>query len=272
MVMREGATSERVHSYLLPWYVPRLLVVAGTILLAIFVGAIFFALFYWQQAADAQRLAAENESLKKSVEHLDQLEAELDYHRRFTRKLAGLVGIDMPQFADSTLGDQAVAMADDDSGTTAPRASAPTEDLATPLEGVLVSECAADPNNRPRGLPILGRLSRGFHPASVNPSLRHNGIDIAAREGSPVRAPADGTVIYAGPDSVFGLLLIIDHGGGFQTLYGHNSRLNVRVGETVQRGDIIAISGNTGESTAPHLHYEIRRDGQSVDPTGFLGQ
>ena len=272
MVMREGATSERVHSYLLPWYVPRLLVVAGTILVAIFIAAIFFALFYWQQASDAQRLATENESLKKSVEHLDQLEAELDYHRKFTRKLAGLIGIDMPQFADSALGDRAMAMTDEIPATLPARTPGTNEELATPLEGVLVSECAADPNNRPRGLPIMGRLSRGFHPATVNPSLRHNGIDIAAREGSPVRAPANGTVVYAGPDSVFGLLLIIDHGGGFQTVYGHNSRLNVRVGESVQRGDIIAISGNTGESTAPHLHYEIRHDGQSVDPTGFLGQ
>jgi murein DD-endopeptidase MepM/ murein hydrolase activator NlpD len=152
-----------------------------------------------------------------------------------------------------------------------PHSPAGTEGLTTPLTGVLVTQCEPDPNNRPRGLPMAGRTSRGFHPSSGNPLMRHFGVDIAAREGSPIYAPANGTVVYAGPDQVFGLLLILDHGGGFKTVYGHNSRLNVKVGDRVARGDIISLSGDTGQSTAPHLHYEIRQNDQPIDPTAFLG-
>ena len=271
MVMREGGLSGKVHSYSLPSYLPRLAIIAGAVIAMILIAAIVVALYFWHRTSEIARLESENETLKQSVAHVERLEAELSYHRKFTHQLAELVGIDLPQFDPAAI-DDSLAMAGFIEGDEIPHSPAGAHQLETPLTGVLVSQCQADPNNRPRGLPLAGRTSRGFHPSVPNPLLRHYGIDIAAREGSPIRCPAHGVVVYAGPDEVFGMLLIVDHGGGFKTVYGHNSRLNVRVGDSISRGDIIALSGNTGQSTAPHLHYEIRQNNQAVDPSAFLGQ
>ena len=101
--------------------------------------------------------------------------------------------------------------------------------------------------------------------------MRHSGVDFAVREGTPVLVTADGVVEFSGEHDVYGLLITIDHGNGFKTSYGHNSLLLSKVGDTVKRGERIAISGNTGVSTAPHLHYEIVQDGHPIDPGGFLG-
>ncbi len=270
MVMREGGLSGQVRSYSLPGYLPRLAIIAGTVIVMIVVAAVAMTLYFWQRSSELSRVQTENAALRQSVAHIEQLEAELAYHRKFTRQLAQLVGVDLPEFESGDLSDT-LAIAAIIESDEIPHSPAGAEGFETPLTGVPVGECQPDPNNRPRGLPLVGRTSRGFQAEGVNPRLRHHGIDIAAREGSPVHAPADGVVVYAGPDDVFGLLLIVDHGDGFKTVYGHNSRLHVRVGDTVLRGDIIALSGNTGQSTAPHLHYEIRRDDQPVDPTAFLG-
>ena len=89
--------------------------------------------------------------------------------------------------------------------------------------------------------------------------------------GSPVFTPAAGTVASAGWDKIFGLLIVVDHGNGFKTFYGHNSELLKKTGDKVKRADIIALSGNSGISTAPHLHYEIRLNEETVDPAVYLG-
>ncbi|RMG19874.1 MAG: M23 family metallopeptidase [Deltaproteobacteria bacterium] len=98
----------------------------------------------------------------------------------------------------------------------------------------------------------------------------HAGIDIAAQPGTPVHAPADGTVIYSGHEAGYGNLVIIDHGYGVQTFYGHLLESFVRAGQKVKRGDKIAAIGNTGRSTGPHLHYEVRVDGIPQKPTKFI--
>jgi murein DD-endopeptidase MepM/ murein hydrolase activator NlpD len=98
----------------------------------------------------------------------------------------------------------------------------------------------------------------------------HSGIDIAVSTGTPVRAAADGRVSYAGWLGDYGKLVIVDHGYGFQTYYAHNSTITVSPGEWVSAGERIALSGNTGRSTGPHVHFEIRRDGRAVDPMNYL--
>ncbi len=98
----------------------------------------------------------------------------------------------------------------------------------------------------------------------------HEGIDIAAEIGTPVLAPADGVVIKAGFESGYGNVVELSHGYGFITVFGHNSRLNVKPGQHVKRGDIISYSGNTGSSTGPHLHYEVRINGLPVNPISYL--
>lgn len=98
----------------------------------------------------------------------------------------------------------------------------------------------------------------------------HDGIDLGAAYGTPIEAAAAGTVIYAGWLGGYGNLTVIDHGGGLATAYGHQSRIVVQVGESVAQGQVIGYVGSTGHSTGPHLHFEVRVNGQAVDPLGYL--
>jgi murein DD-endopeptidase MepM/ murein hydrolase activator NlpD len=98
----------------------------------------------------------------------------------------------------------------------------------------------------------------------------HSGIDIKAQMGTPVHAPAAGTVVVAGPAHEYGTAVMIDHGQDIKTLYGHLSKVSVRPGQKVERGTLLAFSGNTGRSSGPHLHYEIFVKGQPVNPRAYL--
>lgn len=100
----------------------------------------------------------------------------------------------------------------------------------------------------------------------------HPGLDIAVPTDSYIRSAGSGTVMDAGVDEVYGRHILIDHGDGLQSMYGHASRLFVEPGEVVERNQVIALSGSTGRSTAPHLHFEIRRDGEPVDPLAYVRQ
>ena len=115
--------------------------------------------------------------------------------------------------------------------------------------------------------PVKGRISSGFGPRW---GKMHNGLDIAVSTGTPVRAAADGKVTFAGWNGGYGILVIIDHGNGVETRYAHNSRLNVKVGQRVERGQTVAYSGNAGVSTGPHVHFEIRQRNNPVNPQTYL--
>jgi len=121
--------------------------------------------------------------------------------------------------------------------------------------------------------PVHGPISSPFgpriHPIYGAPSF-HTGIDIAVPEGTPVRAAASGTVTFAGWYEGFGVLVVIDHGNGYESYYAHLSKLLVSAGQSVSAGDVIALSGNTGLSTGPHLHFEVRYFGTPVDPRPLL--
>ena len=98
----------------------------------------------------------------------------------------------------------------------------------------------------------------------------HEGIDIAAQTGTPVMSPADGVVIRAGFSTGYGNLVEISHGYGIRTIYAHNSRLNVKEGQRVKRGEVICYVGDTGTSTGPHLHYEVRLNSLPVNPVRYM--
>lgn len=99
---------------------------------------------------------------------------------------------------------------------------------------------------------------------------RHTGIDLACSPGTPVFAPGDGVVTMAQKYYGYGNFLVIDHGFGYQTRYGHLGGFNAKVGDRVKRGDCVAFSGNSGRSTGPHLHYEVLFRGTPVNPVGFF--
>ncbi len=98
----------------------------------------------------------------------------------------------------------------------------------------------------------------------------HSGIDFKASTGTPILATAYGTIVEAGRNGGYGKMVEIDHGSGITTRYAHMSRVTVSVGEQVEKGTIIGKAGSTGRSTGPHLHYEVRRNGDAVNPAKFL--
>lgn len=122
--------------------------------------------------------------------------------------------------------------------------------------------------------PVKGSLDSGFggrrNPFGGAGYEYHEGQDIEAEIGTPVSATANGTVLCAGWQNGYGQVIYLDHGNGLQTRYGHLSQINVSVGQTVSRGDIIGLSGSTGRSTGPHLHYEVRINNEPVNPVRYL--
>lgn len=119
--------------------------------------------------------------------------------------------------------------------------------------------------------PVRGEVTSHFGPRSLLPGEHtHTGIDIAVPVGTPVQVTADGVVQFVGNTDGYGLRVEVRHADGTVTLYAHLSDVTVEVGQQVRRGDVVGRSGNTGASTGPHLHYEIRRDGQAIDPWPLL--
>ncbi len=120
-----------------------------------------------------------------------------------------------------------------------------------------------------RGGIVTDGFGMRFHPI-LQMRLMHEGIDIVADVGTSVFSTGDGTVSYVGPRGGYGTVVEIDHGFGYTTLYGHLAKSLVREGQKIKRGQIIALSGDTGLSTGPHLHYEVIRNGIHVDPRAYF--
>jgi murein DD-endopeptidase MepM/ murein hydrolase activator NlpD len=122
----------------------------------------------------------------------------------------------------------------------------------------------------PSTWPIYGAIVSGFGYRYYPWRGMHTGIDITAMYGSPVRATANGVVVCAGWKGGFGKTVMIDHGYGIQTLYGHNSKLLVSVGQKVVKGQIISLVGATGFATGPHCHYQVNKNGFAISPMRYL--
>ncbi|MGB3786673.1 MAG: peptidoglycan DD-metalloendopeptidase family protein [Phormidesmis sp.] len=122
---------------------------------------------------------------------------------------------------------------------------------------------------RPTTGPITSQFGKRFHPV-LGYSRFHAGTDFGAGHGTPIQAAETGIVIFSGWYGGYGNAIILDHGDGLTTLYGHASKLNVAEGATVRKGDVIAAVGTTGLSTGPHLHFEVRQAGKPVNPMNFL--
>ncbi|MEW6269617.1 MAG: M23 family metallopeptidase [Thermodesulfobacteriota bacterium] len=115
--------------------------------------------------------------------------------------------------------------------------------------------------------PASGTISSSFGPRR---NAHHDGIDIAAPEGTPIRAALDGVVVYVGSLRGYGKVVILSHEGGLTTVYAHNSKNLVKQGARVRRGGVIASVGRTGRTTGPNLHFEVRKDNRARDPLAYL--
>ncbi|MDL2275078.1 M23 family metallopeptidase [Desulfosarcina sp. OttesenSCG-928-G10] len=125
----------------------------------------------------------------------------------------------------------------------------------------------------PSIVPLKGAFSSGFGyrdaPFSAGTRKFHNGIDISAKRGTPVRAPANGVVTFAESNGTMGNMITLDHGFNIVTAYGHLDKILKKKGDPVKRGDVIGLVGNTGRSTGSHLHYEVRLNGKAVNPVQY---
>src|SRR5262245_16036071 len=126
----------------------------------------------------------------------------------------------------------------------------------------------------PSRWPVRGAVNSEFgnrpSPWTAGNTEFHAGLDIKADRGTPVRAPAAGSVVHAGAATEYGTAVVLEHTDGVRTLYGHLSKVNVQPGQKVDRGMVIGFTGNTGRSTGPHLHYEVLVKGQAVNPRAYL--
>lgn len=171
--------------------------------------------------------------------------------------------------------------------TTAPAAAAtpvPVRALASPSVAVSTARSVSRPpatpvpavhdaHEPPLALEMHGRVSSSYgwrRDPFQGTSRFHGGIDLAARYGTEVPAAAGGTVIKAGEQGAYGLTVVVRHAGGYESRYAHLSSLDVREGDTVERGARVGRVGSTGRSTAPHLHFEVTRSGKRIDPDRFV--
>jgi murein DD-endopeptidase MepM/ murein hydrolase activator NlpD len=125
----------------------------------------------------------------------------------------------------------------------------------------------------PTGWPVGGRITSPFgnrqNPRGGGAQF-HTGMDISIPSGTPVKATADGVVSFSGWLAGNGNLVVLEHGFGYSTCFAHNKANNVQIGQKVKRGEVIAYSGSTGNSTGPHVHYEVWKNGKAVNPRIFL--
>lgn len=126
------------------------------------------------------------------------------------------------------------------------------------------------PSIRPSSAPISSGFGYRLDPFGHRTTKRHNGVDFAGKPDSPILVTADGVVRHAGWVPSYGQAILVDHGFGYSTLYAHTTGIQVKAGDVVKRGDKIATMGSSGRSTGTHLHYEVWKDGQAVNPRNYF--
>jgi murein DD-endopeptidase MepM/ murein hydrolase activator NlpD len=237
----------------------KLTVVLAVVVVAFVAGLAFVGVTYTRLAIlalETERLETENEMLRIENEKISQIEQEIariDQVRRQIEAWAGVLPGEMAEAA--SFGDLAIAP------NVWPRRY--TYALLRPFH--------LQRTGYPLGMlvPATGWISRRFISESTDRPV-HPGIDIAASTGTPVRCAQDGFVESAGWDKIYGNRIVVEHDDSLKTVYGHNERILVKEGDHVVKGQVIATVGNTGRSTAPHLHFEVLKHDQPVDPELYV--
>lgn len=249
--------SRQLH---VPGWLARALLITG---IAVAVAVVAIVVAYGPILAAALRapfLERRVAQLTRENARVDELAAALSEAEARYAHLRGMLGARMPPAS----GDAGQYAAGEQRLYIAPpilaRAPAPTT-------GAEEAEGPSLPHRWPLSVPSY--RTRGMVAGTPNEEL-HPGVDLAVPEGSDVRAAGGGIVEAAGNDSSYGLYVLLRHPAGYETMYGHLSRVLVSRGDDVRAGQVIALSGNTGRSTAPHLHFEIRHNGRSIDPSSMV--
>jgi len=242
---------QKTRNYKVPYrlfYILVTLVAIGLVAMVVFLATYGSLLI---KARESVLLAGQVEELTRKNEQIGEVVRDLSELHAMDLKIRRMLGIDI-SYEDSL----ALSRAEE------------TEELS---DGEVQSGKEQMLRSIPSFWPVRGYITRSFDMAGGRgDSDYHPGLDIGVDRGTPVRAAASGFVEEAGWDDTYGHYVRIDHGYGIKTLYGHNDRLVVMRGERVGRGQTIAYSGNSGRSTAPHLHFEVIQDNVNVDPLKYL--
>ena len=288
--------TSQVRRFILPGWMARMGLGVAAFLLVLTAIMIFDYWYVMNQIAEFREIKTENRRLQAQVQgfksKLNDIENTMERVKTFSTRLKVITNIQSPsellQSLNKKLPDAATNIGianvtqdlqrDPDVMQSEEKISLLNQDSLY-LEQVLQDQyellvdkkafLAALPTRKPaagyytsgfgiRGAPLGGRVKM------------HEGLDIANEIGTSIYAPAEGTVVYADVKPGYGKTIIIDHGYGLETWYAHTSKMTVRSGQKISRGQLIAQIGNTGRSTGPHLHYEVRFHGTPVDPLTYI--
>jgi Peptidase family M23 len=273
----------------------RLVVAAVGLVVVLSVAALHYLVMLghaWELQTLRSKSTAQQEELARYHELAADMKGQLDRLKDFDVKLRVMTNLSPPPESDGKAGIGGTESAPDGpplDGKGGREEVVPMTDLEASLLGLQAdaarqeasfSELMSSLRGRmaqwastPSIWPVHGWFSSGFG-KRLSPFtgtiMLHKGIDLAAYSGTPIVAPADGRVEAVARDSGLGNVVVIDHGYGIKTLYGHLLQTYVHAGMRVKRGERIAAVGNTGLSTGPHLHYEVHVNGQAVDPLRYI--
>ena len=233
--------------------------------------------------ADVARLKGENLELARVNQELEgtiaAVQQRLDEFEERTSRLALAAGM-VAESGDPTTPESRTSVVNTGGPYTRLRGDVLTLRVQgdTIAEQLLeVEQAMVDQDQRlsstPSIAPVIGVITDGFgnrRDPFTGRRAHHNGLDLSARRGTPIMAPADGVVVFAGRKGGMGRMIRVSHGFGYQTVYGHLDTILVEPGQDVHRGEQIGLVGNTGRSTGPHLHYEVHKDGRTVNPLYYI--
>ena len=242
-----------------------------------------FAYYKWFNVAQKNtELIENNVRLLKDNRRIYQIEQQVEAHRRMQERLLNALGVSKNSLQDAyrNISDSNLAPAENFSMTTPD--NEPSSRVGRTRKSVPSKPAWRIRQRKPMhsytpNIPTALPVDKGHVTDSFRPEMRswlfsnqHFGIDIAGQAGTSIKAAGDGVVIFAGWTSLLGNLIIISHGNEIFSFYGHNNRILVAERTHVRKNDPIALLGNSGQSTGPHLHFAIWKDGAPVDPREFI--
>lgn len=268
-------------------------IITVTLFLTFSFASFYFLYVFYSERTEMLAFSKENIQLKKEIEKyskkIEEINEKIVYLEQLENKVRDLSQASLGSDVSLSIGGKEIDILKDLSAVSKRKEKQYFDslneiliELSTKLEEKeeslselidLLEEQKLLSMSTPSILPVKGWISSNFG-YRISPFTKervfHEGLDIAAPYGTPVRATAKGIVIFAGYKAAYGKMVTIDHGFGFVTRYGHNSKLLVKPGDKVEKGDIIALVGSTGMSTGPHCHYEVLVNGIPVNPLNFV--
>jgi murein DD-endopeptidase MepM/ murein hydrolase activator NlpD len=270
------------YNFRVSWLLAKALIAIGVVLALHIVSGGVFYWKYFRVSAENNELERSNTQLLEDNKRVYQLSAELERMSKEQAKILSLLGVDpqarggLSAILPNNLDTQPMVTAK----VNAPLPSAEiangaesVKEVAMPSSGFTIRRRDNDSRfaaNMPTLLPVEGVLTTEFSRSKEFPFRSHPGIDIAGKRGSVVLAAGDGQVVFANWTYVWGNLVIIHHGDNMFSYYGHNDRLLVHDRTFVKKGEPIALLGSSGQSSGPHLHFEVWKDGVAIDPRQML--